>query len=157
LSRNRNKTQPTEASVESFLVNLDDEKKRADSCRLIEIMRGITGEPATMWGPGIVGFGTYHYSYESGREGDMPITGFSPRKAALTLYLMGDWQEHADLLERLGKHRLGKGCVYIKRLADVDEDILTELISRAAQKFVGCEIPPHPPLSSRAESMDPSE
>jgi hypothetical protein len=130
-----NKTQPTRASVESFLESVDDETKRADSYRLIEIMSGVTGEPAMMWGPSIVGFGTHHYTYDSGREGDMPITGFSPRKAALTLYLMGDWQENADLLQQLGKHKVGKGCLYIKRLTDIDENVLTALISRAAKRF----------------------
>lgn len=130
-----NKTKQTEASVAEFLNAVEDPIKKADSDRLVEIMSGVTGEPAKMWGSSIVGFGSYHYRYESGREGDMPMTGFSPRKAAITLYLMGDWEENADVLARLGKHKLGVGCLYIKRLSDVDEATLIELIARTARRW----------------------
>ena len=131
-----NKTKQTEVSVIEFLDAVTDPVKRADSDRLIEIMSSVTGEPPKMWGPSIVGFGTYHYKYESGREGDMPITGFSPRKAAISLYLTCDWRDSGDVLGRLGKHKLGVSCLYIKRLSDVDETVLIELIERSAKRFV---------------------
>ena len=133
----QNKTAATDASVAEFINAVDDEVKRADSWALVEIMQRITGEPPKMWGPSIVGFGTYHYTYESGREGDVPIVGFSPRKAALTLYLSSgsSWEAKADLMDSLGKHKVGKGCLYIKRLSDVDTGILTKLIERSAREF----------------------
>jgi len=132
-----NETVETEASVADFINAVDDEVKRADSWALVEIMQGVTGEPDRMWGPGIVGFGSYHYVYESGREGDMPIAGFSPRKAAITLYLNSGsgWEAISDIMNSLGKHKVGKGCLYIKRLSDVDRAKLTELIERSVREF----------------------
>jgi len=123
-----NKTQPTDASVAAFVAGLADERQRADSERLIALMSKVTGEPATMWGPSIIGFGSYHYRYASGREGDTPLVGFSPRKTALTLYASAGEDERADLLARLGPHKVGKSCVYVKRLSDVDEQVLADLV-----------------------------
>ena len=127
-----NKTQPTDASVAAFVAGIPDPRQRADSERLIALMSEVTGEPATMWGPSIIGFGSYHYRYASGREGDAPLVGFSPRKTALTLYASADEEVRADLLARLGPHKVGKGCVYVKRLSDVDEQALADLIQVGA-------------------------
>jgi Domain of unknown function (DU1801) len=127
-----NKTQPTEASVAAFVAGLADERQQADSQRLIGLMSEVTGEPATMWGPSIIGFGSYHYRYASGREGDAPLVGFSPRKTAITLYTSADDGVRADLLARLGPHKVGKGCVYVKRLSDVDEQALADLVRAGA-------------------------
>jgi len=127
-----NKTQPTDASVAAFVAGIPDQRQRADSERLIALMSEVTGEPATMWGPSIIGFGSYHYRYASGREGDAPLVGFSPRKTALTLYASADEEVRADLLARLGPHKVGKGCVYVKRLSDVDEQALADLIQVGA-------------------------
>jgi hypothetical protein len=103
-------------------------------------MGEITGEPATMWGPSIIGFGSTHYRYASGREGDEPLTGFSPRKDSLTLYILGGFERYADLLPRLGKHKLGKVCLYIKRLDDVDREVLRAIIARSVSAPTGgCE------------------
>jgi hypothetical protein len=123
-----NKTRPTDASVAAFVAGLADERQRADSERLIALMSKVTGEPAIMWGPSIIGFGSYHYRYASGREGDTPLVGFSPRKTALTLYASAGEDERADLLARLGPHKVGKSCVYVKRLSDVDEQVLADLV-----------------------------
>ncbi len=123
-----NKTQPTDASVEAFLNSVPDEKKRADSFRLVQIMREETGEEPVMWGDSIVGFGSVHYKYASGREGDMGVTGFSPRKASLTIYIVPGFDRYGDLLGRLGKYTTSKVCLYVKRLSDVDEATLRELI-----------------------------
>jgi len=128
MAKNSNKTVPTDASVSAFLETITDEAKRQDSQRLIDIMGEITGEPATMWGPAIIGFGSYHYVYESGREGDMPDISFSPRKANLTLYFRRDWQSQSEIVERLGPFKAGKGCMYLKSLDKVNEDALRELI-----------------------------
>jgi hypothetical protein len=121
-------TVPTESDVDSFLAAVEDEQKRQDSITLRDLMASATGEHARMWGPSIVGFGSYHYRYESGHEGDAPAVSFSPRKANITLYITGGFEEHEETLNRLGKHKLGKGCLYIKRLSDVDKDALGELI-----------------------------
>lgn len=136
------KTQPGEASVEAFLHAIEDEQKREDAFSLLELMRTVTGEEPKMWGNAIVGFGSYHYKYASGREGDWMLTAFSPRKAAMTLYLMGDFEERDALLARLGKHSGGKGCLYIKKLADVDSAVLSELIRASVahlQSLNACE------------------
>ena len=126
------KTNPTDVSVESYLAGLSDERKRADSDRLCELMSAATGEPAVMWGASMIGFGSYHYTYASGHEGDAPVVAFAPRAKAFTLYLScdigGEYQSHLD---RLGKHKIGKGCLYITRLSDVDEQVLDELIRDA--------------------------
>jgi hypothetical protein len=127
-------TAPTEVKVADFLASVPDERRRADGDRLCEIMTEITGEQPTMWGPSIVGFGSYHYKYESGHEGDGPVAGFSPRKANLVVYLTGDFVErYPALLEKLGPHKSSKACLYLKRLSDVDEAVLRELISRTAR------------------------
>ena len=127
------KTKPTDASVEAFLNAVPDEKKRADSFRVLEIMREVSGEAPQMWGDAIVGFGTSHYTYASGREGDWPLIGFSPRKASLTLYITSDFDRYGDLLGRLGKFTTGKSCLYIKRLSDVDEATLRELVRQSVE------------------------
>ncbi|HEY0610306.1 MAG TPA: DUF1801 domain-containing protein [Chitinophaga sp.] len=119
------KTLPTENSVEAFLDTIPDESKRRDCHTALKLMREATGYPAKMWGPSIVGFGSYHYKYESGHEGDAPLSGFSPRKEAITFYLVLDNEE---LLQKLGKHKTGKGCLYIKKLEDVDTSVLKELV-----------------------------
>jgi len=122
------KTKPTNQSVEEFLNEISDEERRADCLQLAKIMEEITGEKPKMWGPSIVGFGSYHYKYASGREGDWPITGFSPRKKDLTLYLMMGFTKHGELLEKLGKHSTAKSCLYIKRLSDIHVPALKKLI-----------------------------
>ena len=127
------KTKPTQHSVEDFLNKVSDEQVRDDCYRLIDFMKNITGEDPKMWGPSIVGFGRYHYKYDSGREGYSCRTGFSPRKPAITLYVMPGFEGHGELVNRLGKHKAGKGCLYIKRLADVDQATLEELISKSVQ------------------------
>jgi len=122
------KTKPTNESVEKFLNKVSDEERRADCFAVAKIMEEITGEKPKMWGPSIVGFGSYHYKYASGREGDWPITGFSPRKKDLTLYLMMGYEKYKDLLEKLGKHSGGKSCLYINRLSDVHVPTLKKVI-----------------------------
>lgn len=126
-----NKTKPTEVSVAAYLDALPDETKRADAKALLKLMRGATSEKPKMWGPSIVGFGSLHYKYESGREGDTPLAGFSPRKAATVLYGVTGFSDAEALLAKLGKHTTGKGCLYIKRLADVDRKVLEELVGKA--------------------------
>ena len=126
-SRNANKTVETNASVDAFIAK-SPEKYRADAQALIEIMSGITKSPPKMWGPSIVGFGEYHYVYDSGREGDFLRTGFSPRKSAISLYLMGDFPKRKELLAKLGKHKSGKGCIYIQSLEDIHIPTLKAMI-----------------------------
>lgn len=126
-----NKTHATDASVDAFLAAVEPEQRRADGRILLDMMTRITGEPPVMWGPSIIGFGTEHYRYESGREGDMPRIAFSPRKAQLVLYLATSLPERESLLAKLGKHSTGKACLYITRLTDVDMVVLEELIARS--------------------------
>lgn len=121
------KTQKNDASVEAFLHTVD-ENRREDCFALLKLMEEVTGAEAKMWGSAIVGFGSYHYKYASGREGDWMITGFSPRKQNLTLYIMAGFDRYDELLAKLGKHSIGKSCLYIKRLADVDTDVLRQLV-----------------------------
>jgi hypothetical protein len=123
------KTRPTKASVAAYIRRLPDERTRADCLTLVALMEKVTGEKAVMWGPSIIGFGTYRLAYADGSEADWPIAGFSPRKQDLTLYLMGVFDRRADLMKKLGKHRTGKVCLYIKRLADVDMKVLKELVA----------------------------
>ncbi len=129
------KTKPNDADVDAFLDTITDAQKRADSQQLCALFEEITNEPAKMWGSSIVGFGTYHYKYKSGREGDWPIVAFSPRKNAITLYIMDSYKfdAHQDLLDKLGPHKTSKACLYIKRLSDVDEEILRQLISESVR------------------------
>lgn len=122
-----NKTKPTTVDPYEFIQRVDDPQKREDSRQLIALMKEITGKPPKMWGPTIVGFGKYHYKYDSGREGEICLTGFSPRKPSLVLYL-GPGLEDKTLMARLGKHKAGKGCLYIKKLDDVDRKVLKELV-----------------------------
>ena len=124
------KTVPTTASVDAFLGELDD-AKRQDAETVAAMMAEVADAPAVMWGTSIVGFGRYHYRYASGREGDFFLTGFAPRKRALTLYVMAGFAEYDDLLARLGKFTIGKSCLYVKRLADIDAAVLRELIERS--------------------------
>ena len=123
-----NKTVPTDQNVEDFLNAIADEQKRNDSFMLVDLMREITRLEPQIWGSSIVGFGSYHYKYASGREGDMMLVGFSPRKQNLTIYNMGGIDSDDTLLKKLGKHTTGKGCLYIKRLDDVDLPTLKSLI-----------------------------
>lgn len=127
------KTKATEVSVATFLTGQDSVQRREDCAALDRLHRKVTGCEPKMWGPSIVGYGSYHYRYDSGREGTMCRAGFSPRKAALTVYLMGTYITDAPepLFGRLGKHSRGKGCLYIKRLADVDLGVLEELIGKS--------------------------
>jgi hypothetical protein len=123
-----NKTKATGASVTEFVAGIEDELKRRDAKTVIDMMRRATGEKPKMWGPSIIGFGSHHYRYETGREGDMPLVGFSPRKAASVIYGAIGFPGAPELLARLGKHTTGKGCLYIKRMSDVDAGVLKELI-----------------------------
>lgn len=131
--KNQNKTVANKLSVKSFLDAVEDEKKRLDSYALLETMHRITGETGVMWGTSIVGFGAYHYKYESGREGDMPKIGFSPRKQNLTMYIMPGFSRYDELMSKLGKYKIGKACLYIKKLEDVDREVLEELLGEAYQ------------------------
>jgi hypothetical protein len=126
-----NKTKPTRVSVAAYIAALKDERKRADAKALVTMMQAASGEKPQMWGPSIIGFGSYHYKYESGREGDMPIIAFSPRKAAIVLYIASGLSGSKALVKKLGKHSMGKGCLYMKRLADVDETVLKKLVANA--------------------------
>ncbi|MCE6988750.1 DUF1801 domain-containing protein [Dyadobacter sp. CY323] len=125
----QNKTTETTGSVTDFINAVPNEIKRRDSFEIIEMMRKCTGKEPKMWGPGIVGFGSYHYKYESGHEGDAPLIGFSPRSNAITLYMATNFTSKEELLAKFGKHTLGKGCVYIKKLSDVDKGVLEEMIA----------------------------
>ena len=125
------KTTPTDASVDAYIDAVEDAQKREDCRAVAAMMAEATGAPARMWGSSIVGFGSYHYRYESGREGDFMETGFAARKRALTLYVMAGFSEYGDLLAKLGKHKTGKSCLYVKRLADVDQDVLREMVERS--------------------------
>jgi len=129
------KTRPTCASVTEFLAAVGDPQQRKDAKKVAAMMRRATGKRAKMWGASIVGYGSYHYRYASGREGDFMLTGFSPRKQALTVYVMPGFSGFSKLLEKLGKYKTGKSCLYIKRLADVDEKALEELIVDSVGKM----------------------
>ncbi|WP_291286023.1 DUF1801 domain-containing protein [Flavobacterium sp.] len=124
----KNKTTATESSVVDFVNAIDDEVKRNDAFELIKIMQNISGFEAKMWGPSIIGFGSYHYKYASGHEGDAPLAGFSPRKAAISLYVYLSDKKREELLSKLGKHKSAKACIYIKKLSDVDLEIVKEMI-----------------------------
>ncbi|MHB8133596.1 MAG: DUF1801 domain-containing protein [Anaerolineaceae bacterium] len=125
------KTVKNDQPVDLFLQKVEDPQKLQDSYTILKMMEEITGEKAKMWGDAIVGFGDLHYKYASGREGDWMLTAFSPRKQNLTLYIMSGFDQHPDLLARLGKYKTGKGCLYIKRLSDVDQNVLRELIQKS--------------------------
>ncbi|MGP1281894.1 MAG: DUF1801 domain-containing protein [Parasphingopyxis sp.] len=124
-----NKTKPTEKSPADFIDAVEPDWKREDAKTVCALMERLSGEKPRMWGPSIIGFGQYHYKYESGREGDFLLTGFSPRKTALTLYIMGGFPRHKEIMARLGKYKTGKSCLYVKRLDDIDMDVLEELVT----------------------------
>jgi hypothetical protein len=131
-----NKTKQNEQSVEGFLNRVPDEKKKQDSFAVLELMKEVTGMEPKMWGDSIVGFGTYHYKYASGREGDYFLAGFSPRKQNLTLYIIAGFDQYDALLSKLGKFTTGKSCLYIKKLEDVDMGVLRELVKQSVQHMV---------------------
>ncbi|MCY4130130.1 MAG: DUF1801 domain-containing protein [Gammaproteobacteria bacterium] len=131
MATNQNKTIPTDQNVKQFIDSVDNEVKRNDSIALLNMMTEITDRPPVMWGSSLIGFGTYHYKYASGREGDFFLTGFSPRKQALTIYIMPGFSEYDEILGKLGKYKTGKSCLYVKKLDDVDHELLKELISKS--------------------------
>lgn len=128
------KTKVNQGSVTKFLASIPDEAKREDARVIVELLRQATKDEPKMWGSSIVGFGAYHYVGKSGREGDWFLAGMSPRQQTLTLYMLGGWEHHAELLAKLGKHSLGKGCLYIKRLDDVNLPVLKRLIAEALKR-----------------------
>ena len=129
MPRAQNKTAPTGESVDKFLTAVQPPEKAQDARVLDKVFRDVTGFQPVMWGPSIIGYGRYHYRYASGREGDFLATGFSPRKSAHSIYIMPGYADFAGILSRLGKHKLGKSCLYVNRLADIDLDVLSELIA----------------------------
>jgi len=129
------KTKPTQASVKEFLNQIPDKQRREDCFAIAKMMEEITGAKPKMWGPSIVGFGSYHFKYDSGREGDWLMTGFSPRKNDLTLYIMMGFEKHRELMEQLGKHKTAKSCLYIKRLSDIHQPTLKKLIKASVKQL----------------------
>jgi len=127
------KTRPAAVSVEDFIASIDDPRRREDAAAVVALLTRATDHPPTMWGASIIGFGSYHYRYDSGHEGDAPLVGFAPRKANLVFYMAADDEARADFLSRLGKHKSGKGCIYVNRLADVDPDVLSEMALASMQ------------------------
>ena len=151
------KTRATEVGVDSFLNGVADAQRRADAFTLVKIMKDITGMPPKMWGPTMVGFGEYHYVYASGHEGDTFLTGFSPRKGALTLYFMASLEERfAAQLKKLGKVKTSKGCLYIKKLADVDLAVLREMIQASVAHLTGMSKSPRPASAKKSRKSRPS-
>jgi hypothetical protein len=130
-----NKTKQTKASVDKFIDAIKDESIQSDCYKIIKIMKSVTKEEPKMWGPSIIGFGSYHYKYASGREGDMCIAGFSPRKQNLTIYLMPGFGTQQDHLKKLGKYKTSKVCLYIKSLNDIDVKVLKEMISHSVKEM----------------------
>jgi len=126
-----NKTKRNDSSVKDFLNSVPEEQKRKDAYLVLELMKKTTGLEPEMWGTSLIGFGKYHYKYDSGREGDFFITGFSPRKQNLTIYIMPGFEKYNELMEKLGKYKTGKSCLYINKLTDVDMEVLRELIWRS--------------------------
>jgi hypothetical protein len=124
----QNKTRPSQQAAEDFIAAVENPQRQADSHELLALMSEVTGEKATMWGPSLIGFGQYHYKYASGREGDFFLTGFSPRKQSMTIYIMPGFDFAPDLMASLGKYKTGKSCLYISKLDDVDRDILKQLV-----------------------------
>ena len=126
-----NKTKPTQLKVSEFIAGIEDKAKRDDCRELMKLMAKITGNRAKMWGTAIVGYGKYHYKYESGREGDFFLTGFSPRKQALSIYIVSGFSINPELMEKLGKYKTGKSCLYVKKLDDVDRSVLEQLVKES--------------------------
>ena len=134
------KTLPGDASVEAFIAAVPNDARREDAQKLAALLAEWTGEPPVLWGSSIVGYGLYHYRYDSGHEGTAPLVGFSPRKASLVVYLVGGYQErYPELLEQLGPHKLGKGCLYLKRVDDVDHEVLRSLVDRTVRVHRGAD------------------
>ena len=129
------KTQKNDASVEEFLNEASSPEHLDDSFTILKLMREVTGEKAAMWGTSIVGFGSYSYTYASGRSGDWPLTGFSPRKRDFSIYIMSGFESHSELMAKLGRHKHGKSCLYIRRLADIDQEVLKELVRASVEKM----------------------
>lgn len=127
------KTKPNKASVTEFINSIEDPVKKQDSKALVKLFKEITGHKPVMWGSSIIGFGSYHYKYASGREGDWFVTGFSPRKQSLTMYIMGGLKDK-KLFNKLGSHKTGKGCLYVKRLSDVDIEVLRKIITKSVDR-----------------------
>lgn len=127
------KTQPSEQNVMAYLDQIEDPQQKEDALSILEMMKGISKEPPKMWGDSMVGFGSYHYKYASGREGDWFLTGFSPRKKQISLYIMAGFEAHEDLLKNLGKYKTGKSCLYIKKLSDIDTEVLEKLIRKSVE------------------------
>lgn len=132
----KNKTTETESSVTDFINAVEDTAKRNDSFELVKIMQEESGFEPKMWGPGIIGFGSYHYKYASGHEGDAPLVAFSPRKAAISLYCYTTTENKEELLSKLGKHKASKGCIYIKKLTDIDTEILRKMILLSIENLI---------------------
>lgn len=130
-----NKTNVTNVDPQAFIEAVEHPTRRADAETLLAMMQRVTGCPPKMWGPSIIGFGRYHYRYDSGREGDFMLTGFSPRKANLVVYVLPGYDDISDDLEQLGKHRIGKSCLYINKLADVDIDVLDRIVADSVAKM----------------------
>lgn len=128
MAKSQNKTIETNANVSDFIISVSDEAKRNDCFTLVTLMQKLSGQEAKMWGPSIIGFGSYHYKYDSGREGDAPLVAFSPRKAEISLYLSSTFPNREALLEKLGKHKSAKACVYVKKLSDINLMVLEEMI-----------------------------
>ena len=143
MSKSKNKTAMTDQAVEDFLNSVEPDRRREEGFALVELFEKATGYKARMWGASIIGFGEYHYKYDSGHEGDSMATGFSPRKAKITIYIMPGYQDYGPILKRLGKHSLGKSCLYLNKLADVDQDVLVELI-QAGVRDLGKKYPVQP-------------
>lgn len=131
MSKSENKTKETNASVKDFLNKVEPEWKKEQAFQLLDMMTQLSGAEAKLWGPSLVGFGNYHYQYDSGREGDFFRVGFSPRKTAHTIYIMPGFDRFDELMQKLGKYKTGKSCLYIKKLEDVDHEVLKELISES--------------------------
>ncbi len=132
---NEPKMKETDDSVIDFIERVENEKKKADTYQLLEIFEEVTGYDGKMWGPSIIGFGSYHYKYSSGREGDAPLVGFSPRKAKISLYLTYESEDRQKLLESFGKHTKSKACIYVNKLADIDINVLKELIKHTVETY----------------------
>ena len=128
MAKAKNKTIETDSSMMGFLNSVEHAKRKEDALKVLSILKEITSSPAKMWGKSLVGFGSYHYKYESGREGDFFKAGFSPRKVALTIYIMAGFERFEELMSKLGKYKTGKSCLYIKKLEDVDEEVLKDLM-----------------------------
>ena len=138
-----NKTQPTAQSPAEFITTVLPDRRRADAETLLPFFQRITGFDPVMWGPSIIGYGRYHYTYQTGRSGDFLATGFSPRKSSLSIYIMPGYQDYGAILARLGKHKLGRSCLYVNKLDDIDMDVLAELI-RTGLRDLDAIWPVHP-------------